>query len=186
MWANIQDWPYQVSTKGKVRRIGSPALSPSSDRGYPVVTLSDGRRRMKVMVHVLVATAFHGKKPSAKHQVAHWDGNKANNHVENLRWALPIENDDDKKRHGTHAKGERIVQSKLSEKDIRRILLDPRSAHELADIYKVHHSTISRARGNSIWKHINKTGQPTRRKSGKYTKIDRQYIDDVLTKLEAA
>lgn len=43
-------------------------------------------------IHTLVCLAFHGPKPTPKHQVAHKDCNKMNNGYLNLRWATPKEN----------------------------------------------------------------------------------------------
>jgi hypothetical protein len=36
-----------------------------------------------------VAEAFIGPQPSPRHQVAHYDGVRDNNHYSNLRWATP-------------------------------------------------------------------------------------------------
>ena len=45
-----------------------------------------------VVVHRIVATAFHGKQPSEKHIVDHIDTNRRNNRVENLRWITRLDN----------------------------------------------------------------------------------------------
>lgn len=57
-------------------------------------------------IHRMVASEFHGGALDDM-QVAHWDGNKQNNRLENLRWATPSENAADKERHGTVLRGER-------------------------------------------------------------------------------
>jgi hypothetical protein len=43
-------------------------------------------------VHCIVATAFHGKKPSLDHVIDHIDTNKQNNRPSNLRWVTRLEN----------------------------------------------------------------------------------------------
>ena len=72
-------------------------------------------------VHRLVCEAWHGRPPTEKHQVAHWDGNKANNHFGNLRWATPQENSHDCVRQGIDPVGVRNGRPKLSEADVREI-----------------------------------------------------------------
>ena len=53
-------------------------------------------------VHVLVATAFHGR-PTGSLQVRHLDGDKRNNASRNLQWGTAAENADDREQHGrTH------------------------------------------------------------------------------------
>lgn len=91
-----------VDRRGQVRVMPGRLLRhrPRSD-GYRAVRLSVRARAQTVSVHRLVAYAFLGPPPSGKHGVAHWDGDPANNRVENLRWATPVENESDKLRHGT-------------------------------------------------------------------------------------
>ena len=45
-----------------------------------------------VVVHRVVAYAFHGKPPSDQHVVDHIDTNRRNNRAENLRWVTRLEN----------------------------------------------------------------------------------------------
>lgn len=91
-WQPIETAPkdgrnYEISTRGEFRvdgRIRAPYLS---DRGYPRVTL--GRR--SVAVHRLVAQHFI-PNPHGHREVNHLDGDKKNNHIDNLEWCSRSEN----------------------------------------------------------------------------------------------
>lgn len=91
--------------KGRMR-----ALS-SSDHRYVTVGLSrdDARRSKTHRVHILVATAFLGPRPSPGHEVCHDDGNGLNNHVSNLRWDTKAANNRDKDRHGTNYEANKLT-----------------------------------------------------------------------------
>lgn len=56
----------------------------SEKRGYMYLS--------SITVHQIVATAFHGPKPSDAHVVDHIDTNRRNNRSENLRWITRLEN----------------------------------------------------------------------------------------------
>lgn len=43
-------------------------------------------------VHIIVATAFHGERPTKQYVVDHIDTNRQNNRPENLRWLTRLEN----------------------------------------------------------------------------------------------
>jgi len=52
----------------------------------------------------MVAMAFHGM-PDKEQECCHNDGNSLNNTPSNLRWDTHIENNRDRKRHGTYLTG---------------------------------------------------------------------------------
>lgn len=66
-----------------VRSLGKPHRGSRRPGGDHRVTV-EGKA---VMVHRLIALAFLGPPPSAKHSVDHKDQDPGNNAVENLRWA---------------------------------------------------------------------------------------------------
>ena len=87
--------------KGMTKRMGGRILRQKLDRfGYLNVCLSKKNRQEFPRVHVLVAIAFHGQRPTGL-AAAHLDGDKKNNHASNLRWVTHAENESHKKLHGT-------------------------------------------------------------------------------------
>jgi hypothetical protein len=65
--------------------------------GYMYVNLGTNKKAFRL--HRLIAQSFL-ENPENKNHVAHIDGNRLNNRVENLRWSTAKENEADKKRHG--------------------------------------------------------------------------------------
>lgn len=71
--------------------------------------------------HVWVCLAFHGEKPTPKHQVRHLDGNKTNNTPENLQWGTRSENMQDRRLHGTFIEGEKHGSAKFTNEEVANI-----------------------------------------------------------------
>ena len=111
VWRPIPDYEklYEVSSYGRVRRSCKSRIAPEgyvlkprlTRDGYVRYSLSKRQRYWHIKAHRLVALAFLGSPPFPGAHVAHYDGNRLNNHVSNLRWATSKENEADKKRHGT-------------------------------------------------------------------------------------
>jgi hypothetical protein len=109
-WAAVPGYEglYEVSTHGRVRRSSKSRMAPAGHvlkqrptwDGYLKSVLSKRRRPWHVKTHRLVALAFLGAPPFPGAHVAHFDGDKTNNHLSNLRWATAKENEADKRRHG--------------------------------------------------------------------------------------
>lgn len=97
---------YLVSNHGRVlsRRQGTPRLlsAPPGHKGYRTVGLMRSGRAESIRVHQLVAAAFIGPRPDGL-QVRHLNGDNQNNHVANLAYGTPSENNLDQVAHGTHA-----------------------------------------------------------------------------------
>lgn len=142
---------YEVSSCGRVRRLmeflpsaDDPTLyKPSRYRiisayrgpnGYPQARLSKAAKAKTCLVHRLVCEAFHGPAPKGQSHVAHWDGDRANNRAENLRWASPRENAEDRNRHGTAPVGDCAPN--------RRLTSD--AVIEMRRLYKGRHGDLAR------------------------------------------
>jgi hypothetical protein len=123
--------------------------------GYPRLTLSKPNdlggavNSVSTTVHTLVLTAFVGPRPPGA-QCRHLDGNPTNSKLGNLCWGTVKENAADRVRHASSA-GSRNPKSKLREPEIARIRNTPASVTELAKLFGVAKSTISRARRGLAW-----------------------------------
>ena len=145
---------YDVSDTGQVRSLSTYRSNSGlilatwvQNKGYHYVTLRNSLGVKKSFaVHRLVLESFVGPCPSGK-QVAHGDGNPANNNVKNLRWATAKENIADRTAHGRTAVGEKNGSSKLDKftvKTIKKLNQKGFSAYEIARLACVNPSTIER------------------------------------------
>ena len=84
---------YSISKDGEIwSERSNKLLSPFPDKkGYLLCNLYRNGIRKQHKIHRLVALTFI-PNPENKPQVNHIDGNKANNHIDNLEWASPKEN----------------------------------------------------------------------------------------------
>lgn len=117
-WRPVPGWEgfYEVSNHGRVKsldrevitkvgyrrliegRILKPTVKPT---GYLFVRLSRGNVASPEYIHHLVLNAFRGPRPEGFHG-CHFDDDKNNNHVENLRWDTVSANKYDLVRNGKH------------------------------------------------------------------------------------
>lgn len=141
---------YEVSSRGQVRSIlrKKPMRQQPSDGGYRQVKLicDDGKRRW-FKVHALVLTLFIGPRPSPRHVGAHApDRSKRNNRLENLRWAIPEENEADKKAHGTarNGAGRNLPPRATHAADIRSRAANGESFTSIAKTHGLHRHSVSR------------------------------------------
>lgn len=135
VWVPIKGYVgYEVSDCGQVRTyrpkngrgplVDTPRLmrqDKAKGKTYWRVALSgnDGRTHYRP-VHQLVATAFHGDRPSGT-EVRHLDGNSENNRSTNLCWGTTQENADDRLRHGTQVRGEQVSLYVLTEARVAEV-----------------------------------------------------------------
>lgn len=127
-------------------------LKPNED-GYIPINLCDiGGRRRRTHLHRLLAETFVSPSPFPKACVRHLDGNPYNNAIDNLAWGTYLENENDKRRHGTHAT--RITNSKLNPESIMMALkLSKRGIpHKVIALrLSVSRPTISRLVSGKTW-----------------------------------
>lgn len=129
-------------------------------QGYKLIRLYRNNIWRSFMVHRVVALAFI-PNPENKPTVNHKDGNKANNHVDNLEWFT-------QKEQAAHAYetglkvgllGSKHPQSKLTEKEVLEIVSDINNGHTLSDLakkYNISLSTISSIYHGRNWGWLSK------------------------------
>lgn len=163
IWKAVKDWPYEVSSLGRVRRsVGVPgtrkhricAQTRNVRSGYLYVMLSDGGQRRNRAVHILVCEAFHGARPSPICDAAHGDGSRANNVATNLRWATRAENMGDALKQGTFCVGTNHWSAKLSANIVRTIrsrAATGENMHRIAEEFGIWPSQVCRIVKRQTW-----------------------------------
>ncbi len=137
IWKDIPDYEgcYQVSDLGRVRsldrviqtRRGSRSLRgrvlrPASSKSrYLTVTLSMDGNCKTVYVHQIVMHTFIGPVPETM-EACHGDGDLNNNYLTNLRYDTHINNQLDRRKHGTNQPGEFNANAKLTNKQVMQIV----------------------------------------------------------------
>ena len=162
---------YEASSLGRIRSVdrvladgrswSGKIMKPKISRGYAVLALSLGSKGnyRHCGVHVLVAEAFHGERPSTQYQIAHGDGDPMNNCPSNLRWATALENAQDRDRHGRTAKpkGSAHGMSKLTEQtviEMRKLKQQGLTVDDLAAQFSISRWTVFDAISGRTWGHI--------------------------------
>lgn len=173
-WRKVPGWEadYEVSSHGRVRslpresrnrygRIVVPGrmLRPfNRDRGYLGVCLQRKRRRSSVMVHCLVALAFIGPRPH-EHDVCHFNDERSDNRLDNLRYDTRIGNLADARRNGriAGAKGERNGRAKITDeivREIRRRVVGGATHRSLARELGVSRDIVRHVANGKTWSHV--------------------------------
>ena len=85
---------YLVSDEGYVLGKNGKRLKPSlNHKGYQIINIMVDGHRKGLSVHTAIMMTFRPyEKLDDTYQVNHIDGNKTNNHIENLEWVTQSEN----------------------------------------------------------------------------------------------
>ena len=90
-------------------------------------------------------------------QVAHWDGDRTNPRLGNLRYATPLDNAADKHRHRTTARGVGNGMHKVTDDEIREIIAHYSAGEiqvRIAERYGISQSQVSNIVRGAAWSHI--------------------------------
>lgn len=174
-WKKIEEfnYEYEISSYGRIRSVEnvivrgngwkytrkSKILKPSVSGGYLRGAVCVNKKMIPYKIHRLVALAFIPNNENKK-EVNHIDGNKLNNHVENLEWCTRQENIEHciLNKLQKPFKGEEIGNSKLLEFQVIEIRnkFKPRvySRAKLAKEYNVSEATIKDILYKRTWIHL--------------------------------
>lgn len=160
LWKPVPDYDgYQVSNFGRVKRIykngKQRVLKPVLNRnGYLRICLSKGNEKKIFSIHRLVAQAFI-PNPLSKPQINHIDGNKLNNHVENLEWVTGSENQRHAVGTGLKKSGQDRPEAKLTNQQAQYIRENPSKYNisQLAQMFSVKRTVIEFVQLGKTYKH---------------------------------
>lgn len=179
IWREVTDYEefYEVSNLGRVRSKGRTITKKSRHGGYMVQTykakplngnirhdnyiyfhLSKDGKAKQFCIAVLVLKAFIGPRPDGQ-EACHNDGKPLNNILDNLRWDTHVNNNQDRKRHGTYFMGEKHPSAKLTAESVSEIISSKEKGIDLAKKFKVKPATISAIRHGRNWKSSHKLGE---------------------------
>lgn len=93
-WKIINDYPdYAISNDGKVKSLRyNKILRGSTNAHYLYVNLVKNKKPKTTAIHTIVMEYFGPEKPEQNMVIDHVDGNKHNNHIDNLEWVTISEN----------------------------------------------------------------------------------------------
>lgn len=140
-WVDIYGNVY--STK---RNETKPLKKRIQSNGYNQVLLCKDGKCKGYLVHRIMALTFL-EKPEGKDYINHKDGDKQNNHIENLEWVSFCENVNHAFRTGLMKGGRKLDVDK-----VRQIRQSSLTTKLLSLIYKVSRKTILTIKKNKSWK----------------------------------
>ena len=167
IWKDITGYNgiYQISNFGRLRRIWKKShrnpegkliiLKSVISKGYKFAHLCKNGKAKKITIHRLVAIEFI-ENPLNKPQVNHIDGNKANNHIDNLEWCTASENSKHAWDTGLAKRGEEHGSSKLTQKQVNEIreLKGLKTQKQIAKMFNVSSPHISRIHTGKSWEKL--------------------------------
>ena len=143
---------YEITREGQVINKNTNYILTPQPNGKGYLRVSIGKKLY--FVHRLVAEKYI-PNPENKEQVNHKDGNKLNNHVDNLEWVTNQENRNHAVKNNLHLQGEQCSWSKLTASDVKFIREHPEIDNwDYADLLHVAPSTIEDVKQYRTWKHL--------------------------------
>lgn len=152
---------YEVSNFGQIRNATTKRISKlntNSNHGYPTYAARMNGTVKRLLVHRAVALAFI-PNPERKGFVNHKDGTRTNNHLDNLEWVTPSENNlhcfRQLERYNHPMKAVAMLDNDL------KVIATFRSTRQAESITGIHSGSIVRScnhptmkAGGYLWKYL--------------------------------
>ena len=157
----IPNWPeYSINRNCDIRR-NKRAFGTRSGKilkwtvmetGYAKVALCRNAKRKEYLVHRLMAITFLGD--ATKMDVCHFDGNKLNNNLSNLRIDSRKGNMSDQVRLGKDNRGEKCGSNKYKQeiiKEVKTLLNNGEPVTSLSKKFSIPYNTVTAIKNGLIW-----------------------------------
>ena len=166
-YKQIKDFPkYYITNFGRVYSTKTnrfiKSINPKT--GYLTVTLSEGRRSKTTYIHHLVMAHFGSEKPDDEHEIDHFDKNKQNNRIDNLRWVTHQENVEnkneyrkDRKRRLTKKEMDIFNRFYIYHRDSLKDLSNEKIAKKFEEVYQVSINPVTVRSNKDKWYIDNET-----------------------------
>lgn len=167
-WRDIKGYEgfYQISNLGRVKSLERKnhqgilkkerILHVYNSCGYRKLSLIKNKIKKKHYVHTLVLEAFVGPRPTG-YDCCHYNNDRSDNRLENLRWDTRKNNCADKLIHGSSRRGEESIYAKLKNDDVLRIRELSKNGMgntEIGKIFGMSRQAVYAINKRISWKHI--------------------------------
>lgn len=137
---------YSVSACGKIfsyKGVKKELIGKIAKSGYREVILTRNRKKHYLLVHRLVAETFI-ENPDNLRTVNHKDGNKLNNHFENLEWNSDSQN-------LKHARNSGLLKTKITKEIADMIRKEKGSHRSIASKYGIGKTQVGYIKAGKRW-----------------------------------
>jgi len=152
---------YACTEDGEIIKVTTGRIVSQFLVGVPAyysVNLRTDKVSRQQRVHRLVALAWlDNDAPDTKVHVNHKDGNKFNNHVSNLEWVTPAQNQQHAVNTGLKGKGEGLYNSLLEDEQVHQIcklFLEGWTTKDIADKFEIPRNVALTIRSGDSYLHI--------------------------------